>query len=189
MTISRTGLFLTAFIAYGLIAIGVISTLLFGIALGKNLVLENVRTSSNVKIKASVRLNSGMISFERLRENTVSPALEIASSEWLFWEDSGLRSDVRFVLPFYIEQFDAGSGPTSPARLRFEVSLLYVSPIVFILGILVLKQYRSGKRRQRFSLELCPDCGYDVRDITLRCPECGSFLPRREKVSNLITKS
>jgi rRNA maturation protein Nop10 len=52
--------------------------------------------------------------------------------------------------------------------LRFAAPLLPITlPIVFFW------MYRSHRRIYRLANNLCPECGYDLRESLERCPECG----------------
>ena len=56
-------------------------------------------------------------------------------------------------------------------------------PLWFLFPILAVVTWRSvaviGRRYRRCRLGLCPVCGYDVRGITTRCPECGALVVDR----------
>jgi hypothetical protein len=53
------------------------------------------------------------------------------------------------------------------------VLIFVVIPAWVVIG------YRAGRRRQaRIRSGICANCGYDVRGIADRCPECGEQITR-----------
>jgi hypothetical protein len=47
----------------------------------------------------------------------------------------------------------------------------------------VLAWRRGREKRRRWNQDLCPECGYDVRENKEKCPECGRPI-RRYPVDN-----
>jgi hypothetical protein len=42
----------------------------------------------------------------------------------------------------------------------------------------VLAWRRAKEKRRRWRNDLCPQCGYDVRENKVKCPECGRPIDR-----------
>jgi len=43
---------------------------------------------------------------------------------------------------------------------------------------LALAWGRAREKRRRWRMDLCPECGYDLRGSSERCPECGRPIRR-----------
>ena len=47
------------------------------------------------------------------------------------------------------------------------------------LAVWCVPAWRRGReKRRRWKLDLCPDCGYDLRESRDKCPECGRPISR-----------
>lgn len=55
------------------------------------------------------------------------------------------------------------------------LTLIAVSALV-VWVVLALR--RAREKRRRWKLDLCPQCGYDLRGSSERCPECGRPIAR-----------
>lgn len=57
--------------------------------------------------------------------------------------------------------------------------IVIIAPIMFIASVAyVIFTHQDARRAKRFMEGLCPDCGYDLRGQTDRCPECGREIPK-----------
>jgi hypothetical protein len=60
-----------------------------------------------------------------------------------------------------------------------------------IFGTIILLQqhrrYRTWQRAARIDRGLCPNCAYDLRENSDRCPECGRPVPHRILLGRKIT--
>jgi len=67
------------------------------------------------------------------------------------------------------------------------VNLLAHIPGMLVAGAVgvwcVLAWSRGREKRRRWKLDLCPECGYDLRESRDKCPECGRPI-RRYPVDN-----
>jgi hypothetical protein len=67
------------------------------------------------------------------------------------------------------------------------VNLLAHIPGMLVAGAIgvwcVLAWRRGREKRRRWKLDLCPECGYDLRESRDKCPECGRPI-RRYPVDN-----
>ena len=61
--------------------------------------------------------------------------------------------------------------PSPAAEFLFD-ALIAANAIGFPLLCIVMWR-RAKERRRRWDNDLCPECGYDPRALTGRCPECG----------------
>ena len=67
-----------------------------------------------------------------------------------------------------------GDGPTYPITvvgLRWDVLVLLFALLPAARAVVALR--RRIRRRRRLVRGLCPECGYDLRASSERCPECG----------------
>jgi hypothetical protein len=69
----------------------------------------------------------------------------------------------------------ASSGPQLYVRTRYGLPVFLTGPP---LAIHVIRASRAKRRPPH----LCPNCGYDLRASTGRCPECGLAAPGSGKV-------
>lgn len=51
----------------------------------------------------------------------------------------------------------------------------------------VLARRRGREKRRRWKLDLCPECGYDLRASKDKCPECGRPIQRFPVDSSAFT--
>ncbi len=66
-----------------------------------------------------------------------------------------------------------------PIRYSAVVMPLWMSVALFSIAPMALvgpRIVKGVRRRRRMKLGLCLGCGYDVRGMTDRCPECGEPL-------------
>jgi hypothetical protein len=70
--------------------------------------------------------------------------------------------------------FAAQMTPRPPLQLRTSWINSAGGGSIAIFAALILQAFARGRRaRWRMRRGLCPDCGYDLRASTVRCPECG----------------
>ena len=60
--------------------------------------------------------------------------------------------------------------------LTLNVLGLAVAAAVVVWAVLAWRMARE--KRRRWKLDLCPACGYDLRENKQRCPECGRPITR-----------
>jgi hypothetical protein len=82
--------------------------------------------------------------------------------------------------------------PNSPALLGFQrarrsglykntmfwsswLAIPYWFPLVILAVVPVYRFWRRGVHARLIARGLCPHCGYDMRAMPTRCPECGSM--------------
>jgi rubrerythrin len=56
-----------------------------------------------------------------------------------------------------------------------------------VAAYVALAWRRAREKRRRWRLELCPECGYDLRGSSERCPECGTPIRRFPRSASEIT--
>lgn len=93
-------------------------------------------------------------------------------------DNPGLRSAWRhfsFAMGWHYYPFPTGV-PCGAAGGGWELLLPHWSVVLFLLIGLYPEMFaalRELRRRRRIRAGLCPGCGYDVRLLRDRCPECG----------------
>ena len=102
----------------------------------------------------------------RLRVGSSPRTLKLTTGDMVFRYDPPPHS----VLAFGWESRPSPSTPTIWFR-RVTVPYAFVIPVFALPAAISLT--RSFRRRRRIRTGRCVACGYDLRDSSVRCPECG----------------
>jgi hypothetical protein len=84
----------------------------------------------------------------------------------------------RYAAALGVERFEHAATVSRPDWVIFTVPYAYVAAAAAAGPILWLGARLA--RRRRFGRGQCGNCGYDLRESSDRCPECGTPVPRRE---------
>jgi rRNA maturation endonuclease Nob1 len=70
-------------------------------------------------------------------------------------------------------------------ELTLNVLRLVVAAAIALWAVLAWR--RAREKRRRWKLDLCPACGYDLRESSHRCPECGRPITRFPRDNSQFT--
>ncbi|HZN69088.1 MAG TPA: hypothetical protein VFB66_27660 [Tepidisphaeraceae bacterium] len=130
----------------------------------------------------SVGLCTGRAQYEWVRTRTSDPRrVPRIPPHMLSWSSRRNRPDFSgglrpWVLPVYHR-----ASPTPDTSTR-SVWVPYL-PVMLVAAVPPsISLRRTLRRRRRKRLGLCMKCGYDLRGVPGKCPECGTPVPRSRRI-------